>query len=326
MIPIIKTFSSKRDFPAVSYNLAKVNSGIADLLESKNFGFLQGFKIPRSSDYENYLGSLASLNDRTKSDQYHVMISAWKQTMSAAELKELGVKFLAEVGYADQPYLIFFHKDSPHNHIHLVSTHIRIDGSQITPSYIQLRGLRALHKIIGFDRQAQFKTDFKTILSYRFSDLQQLSILLAQKGYKGYDNQGKFVISKYGENLFEFERKKMAERVLDGTPEQRQLNVYRELILESQKANLSKPVAKRQPSPHNFKDNIVGFRSALSDYLLSSHKLEIIYHFSGTNVKGFTLIDHQRGEVISGELVMPLSQLVSPSQSVSEHRSGRLSR
>lgn len=326
MIPIIKTFNSKRDFPAVSYNLAKVNSGTADLLVSKNFGLLQGFTKLKSSDYENYLGSLSSLNDRTKSDQYHVMISAWKRTMSAAELKELGVKFMEEVGYADQPFLIVFHKDSPHNHIHLVSSHIRIDGSQITPSYIQLRGLRALHKIIGFDRQAQFRNDFKTILSYRFSDLDQLAILLAQKGYKGYYKQGKFVISKYGESLFEFERKKMAEHVLDGTPKQRQLNGYRELIVESQQANLSTPFAKRHPSPDSFKDNIVGFGSALSDYLLSNHRLEIIYHFSKARVDGFTLIDHKREEVISGELVMPLPQLVSPLQSIVEHRAPRLGR
>ena len=61
--------------------------------------------------------------------------------LSQNELKEIADKYVKEIGFGEQPYLVYQHHDSGHPHIHIVTTNIRNDGSRI--------GLQSWEKSIG---------------------------------------------------------------------------------------------------------------------------------------------------------------------------------
>ena len=39
--------------------------------------------------------------------------------------------YMRMIGFGQQPYLVYEHKDAGHQHIHIVTTNIRADGSKI---------------------------------------------------------------------------------------------------------------------------------------------------------------------------------------------------
>ncbi|RYY43684.1 MAG: hypothetical protein EOO06_19330, partial [Chitinophagaceae bacterium] len=46
-------------------------------------------------------------------------------------LREISEKYLAAIGFADQPYLIYQHFDAEHPHVHIVTTNLTEDKKRI---------------------------------------------------------------------------------------------------------------------------------------------------------------------------------------------------
>jgi len=312
MIPIIKHFSASGGFPAVYYNMHKVASLDAKIISAKNLGILHAFDELKSSDIENYFLALSSLTQRSTNDQFHAMISSWKQTMSEGELKELGERWIEDIGYIGQPYFIFFHTDSQHNHIHLLSCKTRLDGSRVDTAFIKIRGMRALHRILNVDREADFKREVSPLLSYSFSSISQLSLLLKSKGYSSGVKNGIFKIWKYGESLLKIDEKRFSELTIKPS-----INIGKVLSVRSQ-INKHFDMYDRQcypiftPSPHNFKTQISAYQSDLSVALKEHTGIEIFFHFSREMINGYTVIDHSSRSVFEGEQIMDLDRLISP--------------
>lgn len=128
MVAIIHSSKSLRN--ALHYNENKVKQGVANFIHSGNYpkdtGLL-GF-----SDKINRLERLAALNQQTKINSLHISLnfdsSDW---LNKERLKEITDKYLKEIGFGEQPYLVYQHHDSGHPHIHIVTTNIRSDGSRI---------------------------------------------------------------------------------------------------------------------------------------------------------------------------------------------------
>ncbi|RZJ19974.1 MAG: hypothetical protein EON51_16235 [Acinetobacter sp.] len=320
MRPIIKNFNVKAGFPAIYYNMQKVSQGTAEIVACNNFGIIHGIREPRSSDYENYLAAISSLNHRTKSDQFHAMICAWKRTMSEDDLKELGERWISEIGFGNQPYLIFSHRDTEHNHIHLVSCKIRIDGTRVDTTFIRLRSMRALHKLIGVDREADFKREVSPLLSYSFTDLGQLSLLLRRRGYHSSSRNGKFCIYKYGESLLRMEQERFSQILLSKAIDESKISRLRGLINAQLMRSDNQCFALREPSPHGFKNKVVGYHSELSKDILKDQNIEIVYHFFRETITGYTVIDHHYKTIVAGERVMDLDRLVPSLKSGKQHK------
>jgi hypothetical protein len=90
--------------------------------------------LERSSTY------LQKVADRAENDVTlvcsHIKISLHPDdTVDEEQFAKIGEEVLIELGYDDNPFLMFQHLDEPHSHIHLVTTTVRKDGSHVSSSY-----------------------------------------------------------------------------------------------------------------------------------------------------------------------------------------------
>ena len=61
---IAEILSSSRSFSSVDYNERKVSKGVAELLEMKNFGYLQDLGIADAAAMQKFLKDYSAKNDR----------------------------------------------------------------------------------------------------------------------------------------------------------------------------------------------------------------------------------------------------------------------
>ena len=121
---VVKILSSAGSFSGVEYNENKVSAGTAELLAVENFGLLElncgagGIAI---HEYQQFFKAW-STNERGMIDkpQFHAVLSCEGRAYSGAELKDLAEQYLDRMGYTNNPYLIYFHKDTANNHVHVV--------------------------------------------------------------------------------------------------------------------------------------------------------------------------------------------------------------
>jgi len=93
----------------------------------------------------------------------HVSLSlpAEDRRPHAAEWRLLAESFIAEMGFADCPWVAFEHTDTEHQHIHLAISRIRADG-KVIPDAGDFRRAQAvcrrLEKIYGLTAVSSTKT------------------------------------------------------------------------------------------------------------------------------------------------------------------------
>lgn len=164
-------------FAGVKYNTNKVDRNTGELMLIANFGAVQALTNPRPQDLVNYLLMVSAQNKTIKNTQFHAVISANGRNYNKQELTKAAVMWLREMKYGDQPYLIVFHKDTENSHVHVVSSRVGKDGKQIDRDYEQVRAVRNINKLLGYDFAMQ----------YRFSTKAQFYLVLENKGFLGRD-------------------------------------------------------------------------------------------------------------------------------------------
>jgi MobA/VirD2-like, nuclease domain len=166
-----------RTFAGIKYNTDKVSANTGELMLIANFGALQALNNPRPQDLVNYLLMVSAQNCAIKNTQFHAVISASGCNYNKHELTKAAVMWIKEMKYGSQPYLIVFHKDTGNNHVHIVSSRVGKNGKQIDRDYEQVRAVRNLNKVLGYDFAMQ----------YRFSTKAQFYLLLENQGFLGRD-------------------------------------------------------------------------------------------------------------------------------------------
>ncbi|KAA0993393.1 relaxase/mobilization nuclease domain-containing protein [Dyadobacter aurulentus] len=128
MVAVIHTSSSLR--AVLMYNERKVGEEQAVCLAAENYP-----KEATDLTFDqklNLLQKLASLNLRTKVNSVHISLNFDpSEHLSPDQLRAIAGSYMDKIGFNDQPYLVYEHKDVAHEHIHLVTTNIRSDGSRI---------------------------------------------------------------------------------------------------------------------------------------------------------------------------------------------------
>lgn len=168
---------SSQGFAGVTYNTHKVERGKGELLITANFGALQGLHQLRPQDYVHYLQMVSAPNKRIVQPQFHVVFSSKGSLYDKATLAATAEQWLQEMGYGQQPYLVVFHKDTGHHHVHAVTTRVGRDGRKINSAYEKIRAVKALDKVLGYEYALQ----------YRFSTKAQFYLLLETQGFAGKD-------------------------------------------------------------------------------------------------------------------------------------------
>jgi hypothetical protein len=145
---IVKIFPPTSGFHAVSYNTGKVDKGKGELMRVANFGPLQSLGQLRPEDYKHYLQMIAALNPKISKPQFHATISAKGKEIDNEALTALADRWMEAMGYGEQPYLIVFHKDTAHNHVHLVSVRVDRNGKKINSDFEHRRAVAEMTKLM----------------------------------------------------------------------------------------------------------------------------------------------------------------------------------
>jgi len=309
---IVKILSSSASFAAVRYNTDKVERGMGELMVAKNFGALDHLTNLRPQDYINYFKLLATGNSRVSKPQFHAVISADGKSYSDAELSVLAEQWLDKMGYGKNPYLIIFHGDTDHSHVHLVSCRIDREGKKISSGFEWIRAVAALNALQGNDAELVCKKDIDSGLAYRFSTLAHFKLLLEKKGYGHRELDGKLELFRYGKVL--------------GNVAVNLINSQLSAFDKKRAVQLKKIFLKYLPahSPRLVPVAVSDYRSGstlqyTSDFAVFAAKklgVEIVFHSAqGKLPYGYTIIDHSSQQVFKGSEVMALKEMLSTKDS-----------
>ena len=143
---IAKISSPSKDLmKTLTYNFRKVDRDQADILLSGQLsadGRLTAERVFR--EMTAYIPSGA----RTKNIVFHASINPRPdEPLSDDRLRTIAREYLCRLGYGDQPFIVFKHRDIAREHIHLVSTRVRHDGSKIRDTMEHVRSTRIMRSL-----------------------------------------------------------------------------------------------------------------------------------------------------------------------------------
>lgn len=128
-------------YGAVSYNQKKVDAGDARVINTHNM------IVPREEEQEALFSkTLMSFepylqaNKRTKKTVMHVSLNpSPEDILDEYKLAKISDDYMKQLGYGDQPYIVYLHTDIQRKHIHIVSLNINSEGIKLDDSYQKRR-------------------------------------------------------------------------------------------------------------------------------------------------------------------------------------------
>lgn len=285
---------SSRSFNAVDYNERKVAKGTAELLEIKNFDFLQTMGMLSPTDLKRYLIDYSSRNDRITNTQFHVAISCKGQEYTKEQLLEIAHKYLKEMGYANegQPLLVYAHHDTNNNHIHIITSRVAPDGHKIDHNNERVRSMEVINRIMGVNRDQEAKTIIQNAFAYSFSSLGQFSAIIESSGYECYQEKEDLKLKKDG-------------KVVESVPlKDIQIHFRQEdkKATEKRKKQLKAILAKYQLMAAN--------KEELRALMKKKFGVDLIFVGSKDAPYGYHVVDHKEKAVYKGSSIMPIKTLL----------------
>jgi hypothetical protein len=127
---VAKIITGKNIRGLLLYNENKVEANKAELIMASRFGDdIEALSFKNKlTRFEN----LTMLNSRVKTNALHIMLNFdTSEKVSAAKLQQIAAAYMEKIGFGDQPYLVYQHKDASHEHVHIVTTNMQADGKRI---------------------------------------------------------------------------------------------------------------------------------------------------------------------------------------------------
>ncbi|MES2329289.1 MAG: relaxase/mobilization nuclease domain-containing protein [Bacteroidota bacterium] len=154
MVAVIHASSSLKN--ALQYNEQKLHEGVASLIHAANYAKDKehlGF-----TDKLSRLTKQAALNENTKVNSVHISLNFDpSEKLSHEKLCEIADAYMQQIGFGDQPYLVYEHLDAAHPHVHIVTTNIEEDGKRIS--------LHNLGKNQSETARKQIEKDFRLVIA-----------------------------------------------------------------------------------------------------------------------------------------------------------------
>ncbi|WP_426329080.1 relaxase/mobilization nuclease domain-containing protein [Pedobacter sp. R-06] len=301
---IVKILSSSATFAGVRYNHEKMRYGKGELLKVRNFGSLMGIHKVGPQDYVNYLRAVSVVNKRVSKPQFHAVISAKGKMTSKQELLDTAEKWMAEMGYSDNPYLVIFHDDTENNHVHIVSTRIDKDGRKISSAFEKLRSVRAL-SALGKREQADI-AKLDKLLGYNFTTVAQVRTLLERSGFDVRFEKENLEVSHCGKLISVLRTIDLESKFREQGKDK---NRCRQL-----KAIFSKILTERLSNP-DLRSPKTDVRSELQEFsrmVKNKTGAELIFHSKDDKIPyGYSIIDHSNKTVMKGSEVMHLRDIIA---------------
>ncbi len=309
---IVKILSKTATFNAVRYNTNKMDRHAGELMRIKNFGILGSAYNLTPEEVKNYLKAFSASNKRVKSPQFHATISCKGREYDKEQLSHIAEKWLAKMGYGENPYIVVFHSDTDNNHVHIVSTRVGKDGRKIDDRFDHPRAIRHLDDILKQDIHLKQDTAIKNIESYSFSTLAQFKMLFEKANFSIKEKDGVLNVYKSGEQIKTYSPDELGKIMASYTKDAKRLVQLRQIIAKYKAKTDSSLVCIYQKLPGNRDGKLTGYQSDLTNLLHEKFGLEFIFHFKGKNTPyGYTVIDHKMKSVFKGSELMKLNQLIN---------------
>lgn len=128
MVAIIHHSKSVRD--VLSYNERKVEQGKAELIMANKF--LCDIEHLTFQNKLNRFRLLNQANPRARANTLHISLNFHvNDRLDAYLLHTIATSYMEKIGFGEQPFLVYEHKDAGHPHIHIVTSLVQQDGTRI---------------------------------------------------------------------------------------------------------------------------------------------------------------------------------------------------
>ncbi len=159
-----------------NYKKVEINRGNILLCHKMIEPFTGEFTIPLlENSFEPYLIA----NNRTEKPILHISLNPNPKDAVSDELfSELAENYMEEMGYKNQPFVVFKHTDTQRAHIHIVSVCVDEYGKRISDSFERIRSMkvcRNLEKKFGLT-SAIGTSEKQEILPLQKVDAKQLNL------------------------------------------------------------------------------------------------------------------------------------------------------
>lgn len=331
---VAKITTPKSIEATLNYNEKKVQNGNAICLHAANY--LNEAKYMNFYQKLNGFERLNSLNERATTKTLHVSLNFDpSEKLSNNKLIDIAAAYMQNIGFGEQPFLIYKHEDAGHPHIHLVSTTIKKDGSRISTHNIgknqsgkarkeieELFGLIKAQKQqkiimagispINVDKAVYGKTETKRSISnvvttifnqYKFSSLPEFNAALKQ--FNVVADRGK-------EEGRIFKNRGLVYRILDsggnkvGVPIKASSIGYKPTLDNLEKKFITSEAFK-ESLKHRTKEAIDGALKTLSpslknlvNDLMQKNIYTVLRHNAEGRLYGITFVDNKNKIVLNG--------------------------
>ena len=137
---------------ALRYNEQKVVQKQAQVLVA--IGFANNELATKNRSYTAcVLESQSRKNTNVKKPTLHFSLSLHpSERINDSKFKAIANQFMSEMGYRNQPYIVYRHHDTAHPHIHIVTTCVDETGAKLNDAFIKRRANNVRQKLeIQFD-------------------------------------------------------------------------------------------------------------------------------------------------------------------------------
>ncbi len=113
----------------LKYNYLKIGKQQAKLVSAQGF--------PKGTEHNlllalNRFKRRFEKNSRTKTNVVHISLNfSPKEKVNENLMANIASRYLEEIGFGRQPFLVFSHSDTKHPHLHIITTNIAADGKRI---------------------------------------------------------------------------------------------------------------------------------------------------------------------------------------------------
>lgn len=299
-------------FSAVNYNAKKEDKEVGQLTYFDNFGPLQDKEEISKEEFTRYLKDHSAKNTRIKKPAFHATCSTKGRELSHDELKDIALEIMKDLGYENNPILIYSHHDTENNHVHIVASRIGRDEKKINDSYEKKRANHALNAILNKNVGQEFNLHLNNTLQYDFNTIAQFKLLMEGFGYNIRKERDELAFYKAGKRLGAIKSGDLDRKIKAASQsseiKEKEIRQIQALIYKYKKAHSSRLKSNKE---FRYTTEKLKFHSDLTDHLNKAFGLEFVF-FAGKDHDrpyGYTLIDHRNKKLYKGSEVFNLSRL-----------------
>lgn len=131
---------------ALMYNEHKIPKGHAESIWAENF--LDGHTKLTLADKEARFLQRTTLNEHWPNQGIHISLNfGVGEMIDNQKMAVVAREYMKQMGFQDQPYLVYRHSDAPHEHCHVVTPRVDENGLRINMMYDWGRSRKVCRKL-----------------------------------------------------------------------------------------------------------------------------------------------------------------------------------